>query len=57
MTRAGRLALALGLLTYLAAWAFGSKALYPVALGLLVAVLLARLWTRLGRGICVSLIP
>ena len=49
MTRAGRLALALGLLTYLAAWAFGSKALYPVALGLLVAVLLARLWTRLAR--------
>ena len=49
MTRAGRLALALGLLTYLAAWAFGSKSLYPVALGLLVAVLLARLWTRLAR--------
>src|SRR5204862_400851 len=42
-------ALALGLLPYLAAWAFGSKALYPVALGLLVAVLLARLWTRLAR--------
>jgi uncharacterized protein (DUF58 family) len=49
MTRAGRLALALGLLTYLAAWAFGSKPLYPVALGLLLAVLLARLWTRLAR--------
>jgi uncharacterized protein (DUF58 family) len=49
MTRAGRLALALGLLTYLAAWAFGSKPLYPVALGLLLAVLLARIWTRLGR--------
>src|SRR4051812_26330556 len=48
MTAAGRLALALGLLTYLAAWAFGSKPLYPVALGLLVAVLLARLWTRLA---------
>jgi uncharacterized protein (DUF58 family) len=49
MTRAGRLALALGLLTYLAAWAFGSKPLYPVALGLLVAVALARIWTRLAR--------
>jgi uncharacterized protein (DUF58 family) len=49
MTKAGRLALALGLLTYLAAWAFGSKPLYPVALGLLAAVLLARIWTRLAR--------
>jgi uncharacterized protein (DUF58 family) len=49
MTRAGRLALALGLLTYLAAWAFGSKPLYPVALGLLAAVLFGRIWTRLAR--------
>ena len=48
MTTAGRLALALGLLTYLAAWAFGSKPLYPVALGLLAAVLLARIWTRVA---------
>jgi uncharacterized protein (DUF58 family) len=52
MTTRGRLALALGGLTYLAAWAFGSKPLYPVALGLLAAVLLARLWTRLaGRPV------
>ena len=49
MTAAGRLALALGLLTYFAAWAFGSKPLYSVALGLLAAVLLARIWTRLAR--------
>ncbi|MGB2875834.1 MAG: DUF58 domain-containing protein [Gaiellaceae bacterium] len=48
MTSRGRLALALGCATYLAAWAFGSKPLYPVALGLLAAVLLARLWTRLA---------
>jgi uncharacterized protein (DUF58 family) len=48
MTARGRLALALGCLTYLAAWAFGSKPLYPVALGLIAAVLLARLWTRLA---------
>ena len=47
--RAGRFALALGGATYLAAWAFGSKALYPVALGLLAAVLLAWLWTRLAN--------
>jgi uncharacterized protein (DUF58 family) len=52
MTPRGRLALGLGCLTYLAAWAFGSKPLYPVALGLIAAVLLARLWTRLaGRPI------
>jgi uncharacterized protein (DUF58 family) len=52
MTPRGRLALGLGCLTYLAAWAFGSKPLYPVALGLIAAVLLARLWTRLaGRPV------
>jgi uncharacterized protein (DUF58 family) len=52
MTQRGRLALALGCLTYLAAWAFGSKPLYPVAFGLVAAVLLARLWTRLaGRPV------
>jgi uncharacterized protein (DUF58 family) len=52
MSQRGRLALALGCLTYLAAWAFGSKPLYPVAFGLLAAVLLARLWTRLaGRPV------
>ena len=48
LTPRGRLALALGCLTYLAAWAFGSKPLYPVALGLFAAVLLSRLWTRLA---------
>src|SRR6266516_281854 len=48
MTSRGRLALALGCLTYLAAWAFGSKPLYPVALGLFAAALLSRLWTRLA---------
>jgi uncharacterized protein (DUF58 family) len=48
MTRRGRLALVLGGATYLGAWAFGSKPLYPVALGLILAVVLARLWTRLA---------
>ena len=48
MTPRGRLALALGCATYLAAWAFGSKPLYPVALGLFAAALLSRLWTRLA---------
>ena len=50
MTRRGRALLALGLLTYAAARAFGSKPLYPVALGLLFAVALAWLWVRLARG-------
>jgi uncharacterized protein (DUF58 family) len=49
MTSRGRLALLLGATTYLAAWAFGSKILYPVAIGLPVAVLLAWLWTALAN--------
>jgi len=54
MTPRGRVALGLGGAAYLGAWAFGSKPLYPVALGLLAAVLLARIWTRLaGRPVAV----
>ena len=49
MTKNGRLALALGAATYLAAWAFGSKPLYPVATGLLLVVLLAWIWVRLVK--------
>ena len=49
MTHRGRLALVLGGATYLAAWAFGSKILYPVALGLPLAVLLGWLWTALAN--------
>ena len=49
MTHRGRLALLLGGATYLGAWAFGSKILYPVALGLPLAVLLAWLWTALAN--------
>ena len=52
MTPRGRLALVLGGATYLGAWAFGSKPLYPVAIGLIAATLFARLWTRLaGRPV------
>jgi uncharacterized protein (DUF58 family) len=47
MTTRGRLALALGLGTYLAAWAFGSRSLYAPAVGLVLAVGLAVLWTLL----------
>ena len=50
MTKRGRAVLGLGLLTYVAARAFGSVPLYPVALGLLFAVAAAWLWVRLAQG-------
>jgi uncharacterized protein (DUF58 family) len=46
MTRRGRLALLLAGGIYLAAWTFGSRALYPVAAGLALAVGLAVAWVR-----------
>ena len=46
MTRRGRSVLALGLVVYLAAWAFGSRPLYPVAAGLLLVSALAWAWVR-----------
>jgi uncharacterized protein (DUF58 family) len=49
LTRRGRLALALGFVAYLTAWAFGSKALYPIAVGLILASLFAWAWMRLAR--------
>jgi uncharacterized protein (DUF58 family) len=50
MTNRGRALLGLGLLTYVVARTFGTKPLYPVALGLLLAVLVGWLWVRLARG-------
>jgi uncharacterized protein (DUF58 family) len=47
MTRRGRLALALGAVTYLAGWAFGSRPLDVFAVGLLLTVLVAWLAVRL----------
>jgi uncharacterized protein (DUF58 family) len=47
LTRRGRLVLALGVALYVTAWAFGSRPLYPVAVGLLLAVALAWAWVRL----------
>ncbi|MGB2953125.1 MAG: DUF58 domain-containing protein [Gaiellaceae bacterium] len=47
MTSRGRSALALGTATYLVARFFGSKPLYPVALGLVFLVLVTWLWIRL----------
>ena len=46
MTRRGRLTLALAAGIYLAAWTFGSRPLYPVAVGLALAVALAVVWVR-----------
>jgi uncharacterized protein (DUF58 family) len=47
VTDRGRLTLALGLGTYLAAWAFGAEALYAPAVGLVLVSLAALGWTRL----------
>jgi uncharacterized protein (DUF58 family) len=47
LTDRGRWMLAFGGGTYLVAWGFGSKALYPIALGLVLAVGAAALWVRL----------
>jgi hypothetical protein len=46
VTRRGRLLIVLAAVVYLAAWAFGSRVLYPVAVGLSLAVALAWVWAR-----------
>ena len=50
LTRRGRLALLLGLGVYASAWAFGSRPLYPVAVGLVAAAVGARLWVATLSG-------
>jgi uncharacterized protein (DUF58 family) len=47
VTERGRFTLALGLGTYFAAWAFGARALYAPAVGLVLVALAALVWTRL----------
>ncbi len=49
LTRRGRMTFLFGVTVYVVAWAFGSKSLYPVAVGLVLAVLLAWAWIRLAR--------
>jgi uncharacterized protein (DUF58 family) len=49
LTARGRSVLGLGLGVYLAAGAFGSKPLYPVATGLLLVVGVAWVWVRLAN--------
>jgi uncharacterized protein (DUF58 family) len=46
LTRRGRLALVLAGGTYVGAWIFGSEALYPVAVGIALAVGVAVAWVR-----------
>src|SRR6266511_4569156 len=48
LTPRGRVVLGLGFGVYIAAWAFGSKPLYPVATGLLLVVAVAWVWVRLA---------
>ena len=48
MTQRGRAVLALGVVVYIAAWILGSRPLYPVAVGLVLAVALAVVWVRLS---------
>jgi len=49
LTLRGRVVLGLGFGVYIAAWAFGSKPLYPVAVGLLLVVATAWVWVRLAN--------
>ncbi|HEY0416314.1 MAG TPA: DUF58 domain-containing protein [Gaiellaceae bacterium] len=48
MTPRGRAVLGVGVVVYAAAWTFGSRALYPVATGLVFAVAVAVAWVRLS---------
>ena len=47
LTERGRLLLLLALGIYVVAWAFGSRSLYPVATGLALAAIGARIWVAL----------
>ncbi len=49
LTERGRLVLALAGGIYLVAWGFGSRSLYPVAVGLALAALGARIWVTASK--------
>jgi len=49
MTRRGRGVLAIGASVWIVAWLFGSRALFPIAAGLVLAVPVALAWVRLSR--------
>ena len=46
LTRTGRWLLAAGAGLYIAAWGFGTDAMFPVAVGLMAAPILANVWVR-----------
>src|SRR5918911_2295350 len=48
MTSRGRVVLVLGVVTYVSAWAFGSRPLYPIAFELLFASAVSWAWVRLA---------
>ena len=50
MSTRARVALALAAATYLVAWAFGSRALYPLAIGLALVAVVSWAWTRHAAG-------
>ena len=50
LTTRGKLALLFGGVVYVAAWAFGSKPLYPVAVGFLLCVAVAAVSVHLGAA-------
>ena len=49
MTRRGIAVLAIGLSVWIVAWLFGSRALFPIAAGLVLAVPVAVAWVRISR--------
>ena len=49
LTERGRLVLIAAANIYLVAWGFGSRSLYPVAIGLALAAIGGRLWVSLAR--------
>jgi uncharacterized protein (DUF58 family) len=49
LTERGRLVLLLAFGIYVVAWGFGSRSLYPVATGLALAAIGARLWVTIAR--------
>jgi uncharacterized protein (DUF58 family) len=58
MTLRGRLVLLLGLVTYGASWMFGSRPLVPVAVGLVLAPVLAWTWVRATtRAVALDRVP
>jgi hypothetical protein len=50
VTDRGRATLLMAAGIYVAAWAFGTEEAYPLALGLAIAVGIAAVTVRLGRG-------